>query len=823
LIEGMTIHKGLGIKVKSKDKGKGNRKLGDDSEDYSVFISVQNRTQLRDGWRSVDIAMLDECSLTDTELLSEVDCALRFAKEKPDQWFGGIIVIFAGDLYQYPPVGGTALYTPIAPYTAQTNKDIAKRLGRLAWKSVNAVVTLTEQERMKGDPQYARAVNRLRTRECTLEDMELFNSRVIKSATNEDGIDMGLDINSAATAIVHTNLLRETLNLRKAQTICRKNNVPLTMCAAVDKCATRELSRRDREQLLKLNMSSSKVRDGLPGFIPLYTGMPVVLRTKNISTDLGIMNGSQGFVRSLQTAVCPEGFTYCTCVLVEFPDSNVTLPGLPKGYFPIVPVKSTFTTQLVSEDGTTYTIRLTRSQLPVQPGFAVTGQSAQGKTLPCVLANLHEGGFGAYVAASRARNREGLCITEPVTLQQLNKLIPHSLLLETKRLAAIEHNTYIRYGFSQGILQTVPDPEGETEDRKTIPVASFDIPPPRPKRNRDCDNQGKVEDNKPSPKRQRISNAIANRKQALSGGCTWSEADWSCAYDSVLMIVFYAYLAFNTTAKDSWKGQTQLNVTLAQSFDYLISSQARLKSPSEFDVLRDRLRDFLTRQDPHHFPRRGPHGAPADLIFDYLTTPNDSALSVTYSCTSPQPCCPPTLIPTHHNLPKIFSSTQWREWCLGTNEDVTKVSASVQTWIDLAITSTLRRAASIPNSAVCDAPCSSERRAYFCLNNPPPILVIEVTPGTTPTVLPSNMLKIPSIHEPTTYMLRGIIYLGQFHFTARLIDPQGLIWCYDGRKNGGVPWADDSCCSTDVDVHIQRLNFFDSRSAYLYIYNSVPQ
>lgn len=40
LINGMTIHKGLGIKVQSCDKGKGNRRLGEHHEDYSVIISV---------------------------------------------------------------------------------------------------------------------------------------------------------------------------------------------------------------------------------------------------------------------------------------------------------------------------------------------------------------------------------------------------------------------------------------------------------------------------------------------------------------------------------------------------------------------------------------------------------------------------------------------------------------------------------------------------------------------------------------------------------------------------------------------------------------
>jgi hypothetical protein len=42
-----------------------------------------------------------------------------------------------------------------------------------------------------------------------------------------------------------------------------------------------------------------------------------------------------------------------------------------------------------------------RHQSPVQPAFAITGHSAEGKTLPDILANLHEGGFAAYVAASR--------------------------------------------------------------------------------------------------------------------------------------------------------------------------------------------------------------------------------------------------------------------------------------------------------------------------------------------------------------------------------------------------------------------------------------
>jgi len=152
LINGMTIHKGLGIKIKNNNKGKCNRNVGDSLEDYSVLISIKNRTLLRDEWHMVKVLFIDEVSLVSQQLLCEVDHALRYATERSDEWFGGVSLIFAGDFFQYPPIGGTALYTPIPNSSSKYKSDIPRRLGRLAWKSVNAVIILEEQERMKGDP-----------------------------------------------------------------------------------------------------------------------------------------------------------------------------------------------------------------------------------------------------------------------------------------------------------------------------------------------------------------------------------------------------------------------------------------------------------------------------------------------------------------------------------------------------------------------------------------------------------------------------------------------------------------------------------------------
>src|SRR5882724_9380204 len=88
----------------------------------------------------------------------------------PDIWFGGMIVNFSGDFYQHPPVSETALYQPISNSMRQDNNEIKKRLGRLAWKSVDTVIELNEQKRMENDLEYANAVNRLQNCKCNFDD-----------------------------------------------------------------------------------------------------------------------------------------------------------------------------------------------------------------------------------------------------------------------------------------------------------------------------------------------------------------------------------------------------------------------------------------------------------------------------------------------------------------------------------------------------------------------------------------------------------------------------------------------------------------------------
>lgn len=172
------------------------------------------------------------------------------------------------------------------------------------------------------------------------------------------------------------------------------------------------------------------------------------------------MNGSEGFLRAIELRDLPTGGKYAAAAIVEFPScrDTVQLDNLPRGHFPIYPDNCPLKVDVILSDKF-HTLSIQRHQLPIQLGFASTAHGAQGKTLSAVGSDLNFGGAKAYVIASRARNREGLALLQPVTLQALNQPPPRDLRIEHERQKALEHNTLIRLGVLKEKLVSIPDPE----------------------------------------------------------------------------------------------------------------------------------------------------------------------------------------------------------------------------------------------------------------------------------------------------------------------------------------------------------------------------
>jgi len=137
---------------------------------------------------------------------------------------------------------------------------------------------------------------------------------------------------------------------------------------------------------------------------------------------------------------------------------SVSLDGLPPGHFPIFPDSCPIKVN-VFVSGKQHTVSVQRHQVPLQLAFSSTAHGAQGKTMAMIGLDLNFGGAKAYVIASRARDRGGLALLQPVTLEDLNEPPPLDLRVEHRRQKALEHNTLIRLGYLDGDYVEVPDPE----------------------------------------------------------------------------------------------------------------------------------------------------------------------------------------------------------------------------------------------------------------------------------------------------------------------------------------------------------------------------
>jgi len=314
-----------------------------------------------------------------------------------------------------------------------------------------------------------------------------------------------------------------------------------------------------------------------------------------------------------------SGLTHAKSVIIEFPMSKVSFEQLPPHYFPITPISWSFATKINGN-----LIRANRQQLPIQPAFAVTGHSAEGKTLPNVLADLHEGGFAAYVVASRPTSREGLCLSRPVSLEMLNRPLPYDLHIELQRLKIMEHNTLIRYGFEEGIEQPVfhPETESQLSAEHNIIRPKFELAKTKPKTSQDKKRKAINDDSTPKKKRKHgdvttqhtmqttkfspttskkrpastFDNLPTKSKKAkithktkkhnisslhdpLPAGCIWSQTDWSCAYDVFFMIFFFIHHSSTELWKTSWSNYSSLASMLHECFSRLSMENRQMHRP----------------------------------------------------------------------------------------------------------------------------------------------------------------------------------------------------------------------------------------------------
>ncbi|MBP8745877.1 MAG: AAA family ATPase, partial [Syntrophorhabdus sp.] len=155
-------------------------------------------------YKEFDTIIIDEISMVRADLLDCVEKFLRLNGPKRRQWFGGIQMIFIGDLYQLPPVV-TSAEKEIFSHRYSSPYFFSSQIFREPTFQMEFIEL--EKVYRQTEPDFIALLNSIRNRSCTDEDMERLNENYRK--VNDEGDE------AFSITLTSTNDLATERNLEK--------------------------------------------------------------------------------------------------------------------------------------------------------------------------------------------------------------------------------------------------------------------------------------------------------------------------------------------------------------------------------------------------------------------------------------------------------------------------------------------------------------------------------------------------------------------------------------------------------------------------------
>ena len=359
---------------------------------YTGFqpLSHDRLNTLRSKLSKLTLVIIDEVSMVGSNMLLEIHKRLQQIKGVSDDiTFGGVSILAVGDLYQLPPVAQAPLFSTVGDCYAQLYRS-----GSL-WIDEFQLVELDEIMRQRGDSTFAELLCRVRTNDCTPEDLDVLKSRVITA-----------DSANYPTHVLHVYRLNDYANDR--------NRLMLNSLAPQCEQYTIKASDAIAGQTTHIDLHSlSENRNetgGLHGTLKLAIGARIML-VANIDVSDGLVNGARGEVVHVVT----NTNHIVTSVLVKFDNQQVGIKAIQtspyQASFPnTVPIgKHEVVFRAKRKRGS----EITRLQFPLTLAWATTIHKVQGLTLDEIVVDMKGGRFNpgqAYVAFSRVKTLQGLHI-----------------------------------------------------------------------------------------------------------------------------------------------------------------------------------------------------------------------------------------------------------------------------------------------------------------------------------------------------------------------------------------------------------------------------
>lgn len=327
-------------------------------------------------YKNLETLIIDEVSMLRADILDCINAFLQIYGPQPEKNFGGVQMVFVGDLYQLPPViSSQEQHCFSQKYTSPYFFD-----AEIFSKITIEVIELQKIYRQK-DHDFITLLNRIRSNSVSKEDIVNLNSRLHISkdnAPNQTARNFQIQLTT-------TNQQADDINNKRLQQL---EGITYSSQALIDGTFNKESYPAPEQLFFKLgsqimflnNDSKNRWVNGSLGYI------------EKISQENGKIKHLS--VRLQDNSKLVEVFPY------NWEIFKYTLEG----------------NEIISEVAGSFT------QYPFRLAWAVTIHKSQGKTFDNVLIDIGNGTFAPgqlYVALSRCTSFEGLELKRPITPENI--------------------------------------------------------------------------------------------------------------------------------------------------------------------------------------------------------------------------------------------------------------------------------------------------------------------------------------------------------------------------------------------------------------------
>lgn len=170
---------------------------------HSLFKNIHFNKNKITLLKELELLVIDEISMVRSDTLDAIDTILRHYRKQYNKPFGGVQMLFIGDLFQLPPVVKEEELAILQPHYATPYFFDAK----VMQEAPPVYITLTKIYRQK-EEKFINLLNKVRNNEVTEADIDTLNDRCDTTLSDNDGI-ITLTTHNAKADIINQQELQK--------------------------------------------------------------------------------------------------------------------------------------------------------------------------------------------------------------------------------------------------------------------------------------------------------------------------------------------------------------------------------------------------------------------------------------------------------------------------------------------------------------------------------------------------------------------------------------------------------------------------------------